>query len=90
MLNLEPHPEGGWYRQTFSDVPDASKAAGALSATGSSKSAGTTNSATKMPIAADVATKDATLKTAPLTQQPVKLHSQALAGDLNRNGTQIF
>ena len=23
MLNLEPHQEGGWYRQTFSDVPDA-------------------------------------------------------------------
>jgi uncharacterized protein len=22
LLNLEPHPEGGWYRQTFADVPD--------------------------------------------------------------------
>ncbi len=23
LLNLEPHPEGGWYRQTFADQPDA-------------------------------------------------------------------
>jgi uncharacterized protein len=22
-LGLEPHPEGGWYRQTFADGPDA-------------------------------------------------------------------
>lgn len=22
LLNLEPHPEGGWYRQTFADRPD--------------------------------------------------------------------
>ena len=21
LLNLEPHPEGGWYRETFRDVP---------------------------------------------------------------------
>lgn len=24
LLQLEPHPEGGYYRQTFADVPDAS------------------------------------------------------------------
>jgi uncharacterized protein len=23
LLNLEPHPEGGWYRQSFSDRPDS-------------------------------------------------------------------
>ena len=22
LLGLEPHPEGGWYRQTFADLPD--------------------------------------------------------------------
>jgi uncharacterized protein len=22
LLNLEPHPEGGWYRQTFADLPE--------------------------------------------------------------------
>jgi predicted cupin superfamily sugar epimerase len=23
LLELEPHPEGGWYRQTFEDTPEA-------------------------------------------------------------------
>lgn len=23
LLALEPHPEGGWYRQTFADTPEA-------------------------------------------------------------------
>lgn len=64
-------------------LADSTKAAGALSATGSAKAAPTASMAgTKMPIAADIASKD-TLKAAPLTQQPVKLHSQTLSGDLN-------
>ena len=26
ILALEPHPEGGWYRQTFRDAPDRGRA----------------------------------------------------------------
>jgi predicted cupin superfamily sugar epimerase len=29
LLNLQPHPEGGWYRQTWiADAPDGDRAAG--------------------------------------------------------------
>lgn len=27
LLGLEPHPEGGWYRQTFEDVENGARAA---------------------------------------------------------------
>lgn len=27
LLDLEPHPEGGWYRQTFADIQDEGRAA---------------------------------------------------------------